>query len=893
MLREWLTQIRFLIRPRSRREVDEELRFHQEQQIEANIAAGMSAEEARRLATIAFGSIERAREECRGERPGYWAETILQDVHYALRGFRRNPTFTLTIVLTLTLGIGATTAVFSVVDRILFRSLPYGRADRLVSLGLVHSLETQEFMLGSFYYDWRKSQNAFESMTSEGAVTQECDLSDSKPAQLSCPRIESNFLTTLGVAPLVGRNFLPEEAGPNRPKVALISYGLWLTHYGLRPDILNQTIDIDGMPIRIIGVLPKDFEMPRLQAADVLLPMDVDEATDRKANSGLGGPKRVYARLKPGVTVQQASAALLPLFQQTLKQIPAEVRNDVHLRVRSLRDRQMQDVRQTAWILFGVALAVLLIACANVASLLAARGAARARELAVRSALGASRARLARQSLTEAFLLALCGALAGLALAEGLLRLFVAIAPAGIPFLAKTRLDLRILCFTIAVAVICGALSGLMPALQRPAAHRLAGRSITAAATAHARQWLVVGQIAASMVLLAGATLLLRSFLNLQDQPLGMRDDNTLTVSITLGEQNYPSAERMMTFFEQLKTRLQYRPGVSLVAIADSLPPAANENGRRYESISIPGRTTSNQGDGALPGDGGLVTFRWVSPDYFGALDIPILQGPGFSDEQLTSSDHLVVLSKALAARLFPGGSAIGERLQFDKQDPRAPLYTVVGVAADVKNGGLAGEDEPEYYLLRRNRAEDWDRNGVWGRTSVIVIRTTLPPDLMAPWLRSQVAALDPALPVDIATLHQRVSKLADTPRFRALLVTCFAVTGLLLAVIGLYGVIAFLVSQRTPEIGVRMALGANRLDILRLVLKTGLRLILAGTFLGLIAALTFSRLLSSLLFSVGPRDPFAYASVTLLLVLVALVATLIPAASAVRVDPTVALRSE
>ena len=375
MLHEFLTRLRFLFRRRPRLDVDEELRFHLEHQVEANIAAGMSPDEARRQAAIAFGSVERSREECREQRPGYWVETFLQDIRYALRGFRRKPTFTLTIVLTLMLGIGATTAVFSVVDRILFRSLPYGHADRLVSVGLVQSLETQEFMLGSFYYDWRNNQNVFESMTSESAVTRECDLSDSNPAQLSCPRVESNFLTTLGVAPVLGRNFLPEETGPSRPRVALISYGLWLTHYGLKPDILNQTIDIDGKPTRIIGVLPKDFEMPRLQAADVLLPMDVNEATDRKVNSGLGGPKRVFARLKPGMNIQQANAELLPLFQQTQKLIPPGIRNDFHLRIRSLRDRQMQDVRQTAWILFGVALAVLLIACANVASLLTARGA--------------------------------------------------------------------------------------------------------------------------------------------------------------------------------------------------------------------------------------------------------------------------------------------------------------------------------------------------------------------------------------------------------------------------------------------------------------------------------------------------------------------------------------
>jgi predicted permease len=368
--------------------------------------------------------------------------TLFQDIRYAIRGFRRNPIFTITLIATLTLGIGATTAVFSIVDRILFRSLPYAHADRLVSVGMVHSLES-EFMLGYFYYDWQRNQRPFETLTSEDATTGECDLTERNPAQLSCSSVEGNFLPTLGISPVLGRNFTPEEDSPNGPKVALISYGLWFTHYNLDRSILNKAIDIDGSPVRVIGVLPKDFEMPRLQAADVLFPRAAGEATDRKSNGGLGGPRRAFARLKPGVSVQQAEAELQPLFQQALKQIPSDIRYDFHLKVRSIRDRQMQDVRLTAWVLLGAVLAVLLIACANVASLMMARGAMRQRELAVRSALGATRARLARQALTESLLLSLAGAITGCALAEGLLRLFIAIAPSSIPYLNKTQLDLR------------------------------------------------------------------------------------------------------------------------------------------------------------------------------------------------------------------------------------------------------------------------------------------------------------------------------------------------------------------------------------------------------------------------------------------------------------------
>jgi len=885
LVKKLLTRLRFLKPENTRHQIDEELQFHLEHQIAQNIAAGMSPSEAARQAAIAFGALERAREDCQQQRPGFWFETFLQDVRYALRGFRRNPTFTVTIIATLMLGIGATTAVFSIVDRILFRSLPYPRADRLVSLGFVQPLETQEFMLGYFYYDWRDNQKPFVSLTSESAVTRECDLNDANPTQLSCPSVEANFLPTLGISPIIGRNFLPEEDRPNGPEAAIITYALWLAHYNRDPGILNKTIELDGNPVRVVGVLPKDFAMPRLQDADVLLPMARDEAADRRAFPG--GPRRAFARLKPGVTIEQARAELEPLFQNAQKQIPPEIRNDIHLKVRSLRDRQMQTVRPAAWILFAVAIAVLLIACANVAGLLMARNAARARELAVRSALGATRARLARQGLTEALLFSLFGAGGGCLLAEALLRLFVAIAPTGIPFLGKAHLDLRVLSFTFLVSILCAILLGVVPALQKPTAQMLTSRAPGAIAQVRVRQGLVVAQIAISMVLLTGATLLLRSFLNLQNEQLGIRADNTLTASITLGQHNYPDADHMLAFFQHLTTRLQFGPGVKLVSVSDTLPPAPSPNDRRYESIVAPGQPPPKQSNG------GIVAFRWVSPEYFRALDIPILQGPGFTQDQLTSSDRFVVLSQDLATRLFPGKNPIGRQLQLDAPDKDAPWYTVVGVAANVKNGGLTGEQHPEYYRLRRNRPEDWSLSGVWGRTSTIVIATTLPPEQMSRWIRSQVAALDPTLPVDIATLRQRVGKLADAPRFQTVLVGFFAATGLALAVIGLYGVIAFLVTQRTPEIGLRMAVGATHADILTLVIRSGLRLILPGVALGLLAALAVTRLLSALLFGIGPHDPIALASVTAALIVVALAATLIPAAGAARVDPTVALRND
>jgi putative ABC transport system permease protein len=888
MIRDFFMRLRYLFSGRTHREVDEELEFHLERQVEVNVAAGMTAEEARRQAVIAFGGVERAREECRETRPGYFVETVGQDVRYALRGFRRSPVFTITVVVTLMLGIGATAAVFSVVDRILFRPLPYAHADRLVSVGLSQSLEKQEFMLGGFYYDWRNNQRPFEAMTAETATTGLCDLTEQNPAQLSCPRVEASFLPTLGISPVLGRNFLPEEDRPGGPKVVLISYGLWLTHYNRDPGILNRTIDIDGRPVRVVGVLPKDFEMPRLQAADVVFPMASDEAGDRRSNSGLGGPKRVFARLKPGVSVEQAREELEPLFVQTQRWIPAQIRSNFQLVVRSLRDKQMQDVHLTAWVLLGTVLAVLLIACANVASLLMARGAARQRELAVRSALGASRARLARQALTEALLLSLAGAVAGCLLAEGLLHVFLALAPAGIPYIDRAGLDLRIAGVTVVLSVICGLLFGLAPALQRPRRELVTGRFFPSVSRASIRQWLVVAQIAASIVLLTGATLLLRSFWNLENQQLGMRADSTMTASVTLGQHNYATPESKMHFFQQLATRLRFGPGVSVVSVSDSLPPADGHSGMRYGEILIAGKPPSSEGAGAVVRD------RWVSPEYFRALDIPMVRGEGFRDEDLSSNDHFVVLSERLAGSLFPGEDPIGRRLNFDHVSfPDSPWYTVVGVAANVKNGGLTGEEVPEYYRLRREKADDWAANGTWGQTAVAVVQSSLPAAEMSRWLRGQVAMMDPTLPVDVATLRQRVSRLADQPRFQTTLVGFFAAIGLVLAVIGLYGVMSFLVAQRTQEIGVRMALGADRGDILRLVMGKSLRLIVCGTIAGLAAALALSRVLSSLLFSIGPHDPVTFVLVTALLIVVALLATLIPARSASKVDPNVALRCE
>jgi putative ABC transport system permease protein len=880
---------RFVARCNSARELDEELRFHVEQSTQANIAAGMTAKEARRQAQIDFGGVEQTREETYRQRPGWLLETTLQDMRYALRGFRRNPVFTVTVIVTLALAIGSTTAVFSVVDRILFRS-PYAHEGRLVSIGLVQSLEKQEFMLGGFFYEWRDNQKPFEAMAAESTGPHACVLAEAKATQLNCMDAQAGLLPLLGIVPVLGRNFMPEEDRPNGPRVAIITYGLWKSHYGLDAGILNRLIEVDGSPVRVVGVLPRDFEMPTLQAADVIMPLALLEAEkQRSQNSGIGQPMRVFARLKPGVSIAQARAQMEPPFLHTQETfIPAEIRKDFHLSIRSLRDRQTGDVQLTAWVLLGSVLAVLLIACANVASLMMARGAARERELAVRSALGASRGRLIRQTLTEAFLLSMAGATLGLALAQGLLLIFVAMASASVPFLDKAHLDLRIAGFTVLLALVSGAFFGLIPALQKPRAAALTARTTHSGRHAFLRRGMVVGQIAISMILLSGAALLLRSFRKMETQNLGIQTRGVMTARISLmGVRTEPVAglvsrkgQKQMELFLQAEAVVRLLPGIGAVGWSDSFPPGGGwQNATFYSDFAIEGKPRPAQREG------GMVRFRGVTPDYFRALDIPIVRGRGFSEEERSSGEQFMVLSRLLASRLFPGEDPIGKRIGMGSD---GTSFTVVGVAENVRNGGLSEQDLPEAYWLRRNVAADW---GV--PVPIMVFDTVLSPSAVAQWVRSQIEHLDPMVPVEIETLNERVGKLADRPRFEAALLSFFALTGLAMAVIGLYGVTSFLATQRTQEIGVRMALGANRADILRLIVHEGARLLLLGAALGMAASLTLTQLLKSLLFGIGPRDPVTFVVVALLLGLVALAATLIPARAAMRVDPVEALRCE
>ena len=805
-------------------------------------------------------------------------QTLWQDLRYGLRMLRNSPGFTIVAVLTLALGVGATSAVFSAVDRVLFRSLPYPEDDRLVSFGLKVPLSANEFMLAIDYVEWRKSASPFAQMGSMFPGEINCDFTEQNPVQMTCARVDSRFLPTFGIQPTLGRNFTPEDCLPHAPRVALLSYGVWRSRYGGDPKIVDRSVSLDGEPVQIIGVLPAEFEMPTLARADLLIPEILDEAGMRR-----GQPQpilRTFGRLKPGVTISQARAALQPLFDQATEVFPPAYRSEMYLSLRSLRDLQMGEAKLASWVLLLAVLAVLLLAATNVANLLLARAAARQREVAVRVALGATTARLAQQALTESMLLSLAGGAAGCWVAYGLLRLFVSIAPQGIPLLQRAAIDQRVLLFTLAVTLVSGLLFGLAPVWRQPNPGILTGSDAQPISRSLVRQILVTSQIAVSLVLLTGAGLLLRSLWKIESVPLGMDAQNIVTAEITLPEYRYPQDSQRRAFFDQLQAQLKGIPGISWVALSDWVPPSGVMPETSYSNIEIAGHPRTSAGTG------GVIGIRQVTPSYFSTLEIKIVQGRGFSDEDLIPSQNVVILSDALARRLFSSGDALGKSMRNDVNE-NGPWRTIIGVAKDVRNNGLERGSNPEFYIPWKDDPEEY-----YGHAFVI-IRTLVHPSAVARWVRSEVAAIDPTQPVITEVMAQRVSKLADRPRFNAVLLTLFAFTGVCLASVGLFGVVVYLVAQRTREIGIRMALGATPRSILRLVLGGVARWTLAGALAGFAGSWFAARLLQALLFDVSVHDPWLLCAPTVLLVAIAFLAGFIPARRAMRVDPMLALRHE
>ncbi len=813
-------------------------------------------------------------------------ESLVADVRYALRTFSHGPIFAATAILTLALGIGSTTAVFSFVDRILFRALPYPQGESLVTVGMLAPIEQREFMLGSDYIIWRAQQSPFASMTSfDASGVTDCDLTAQNPARLHCAYVESSFLPTLGLQPLLGRNFTKEEDRPNGPPAALISYGLWKSRFAANPNVIGTAIPIDKEPTTIVGILKPDFEFPTLAQVDVLVPNRLDLAAQQRPKTG--AVLRVYARMKPGVSIEQARSALTPLFDDSIQFVPPQFRHDVKLSVRSLRDLQTHEVRTASWVLLAAVAAVLLLACANVANLLLARGTARRREIAIRAVLGATRSRLIRQNLTESIVLGAAGGAAGTIVAVWLLKIFVAIAPAGIPRLDQATLDARVLTFTIAASIISATLCGLAPALQTPRGESLTGSRTTPSSRGFLRQALAAAPIATSLILITAATLLLQSFRNIEAIPLGMSPNGLLAATISLGDATYPDPLKQQAFFDQLESRLRQIPGIDALAVTDSLPPSGAMHAEPFNALQVEGKPRRTESAG------GMAAWRAVTPDYFATLKIPIVRGRPFKEEDRDSKENLIILSQTLAKRLFGEADPLGRNISLDPGDP---WHTVIGVAENVKNGGILEPDDPEYYLVRKHAtgltSADLNSRQFSNKASYL-IRSSLASATIATWLRNQVASLDPALPVTIESMNQRVSELTAQPRFNASLLSLFATVSLLLAAIGLYGVISFLVSQRTQEFGVRIALGATPENITRLVLTRALRWAAAGLILGTLGSIAAAIVIRDLLFGINAIPAATLAIPVALLAIVTLIAAWIPAQRAASIDPVEALRRD
>jgi putative ABC transport system permease protein len=879
-IRAWLVRLTSSFhRERREAELAAELESHIAMHIEENVRAGMTPEQARRDALLKLGGIEQTKELYRDRRRLPWLEQALLDLRFAWRTILRKPGFAAIAILTAALGVGATTAVFSVVDRVLFRSLPYPHDERLVSFGVKAPFEGIEFMLAPEYAVLKRQAGPFESMTSLTPGGADCDITEENPVHATCALVEANFLSTFGIHPIVGRDFVPDDDRPNAPRVALLSYALWRARFAGDPRVAGKNISLDGKPVEIVGVLPATFEMPNLAAVDILLPQALDDSALDRNNPRV--ILRTFARLRLDVTIEQAAAGLQPWFQDSMRFVPPQFRAEVTLRVRSLRDRQIENSRLGAWVLLGAVIAVLLLACTNVANLLLVRGVARSRELAVRAALGAGRMRLARQALTESMLLALLGGMLGCALAYILLKVFVSIAPEGIVRLQQASLDVRVLVFGLVVSLASGILFGVAPALSTSAPESLAGKTVGGMGRGWLRHTLVVAQIAGSLVLVAGAGLLLRSLWKIESVPLGFEPSHLVVAQLSLAEHRYPEMSQKLAFFEQVEARLTRIPGAELVALSDTLPPSGSMRATFFASIEVPGRPRSSHGTG------GMVGWRMVTPNYFPALGIRIVRGRGFTEGDRAPSEHPIILSESLGARLFPNEGPLGKLMRFTAFDRQAPWRTIVGVAANVKNSGLTAEGDPEFYIPWKDDPETYIGRGC------VTLRTPLNPATLVQWARTEIAAVDPNVPVQFATMTARVGKLADRPRFDAALLALFAGIGLLLAALGIYGVVSFFVSQRTQEIGVRMALGATRENIFRMVLRSMARWVSAGAALGLLGAWLCARFLQSLLFEIRAQDPMLLSIALLILLFVAFLAAWIPARRATRVDPIVALRYE
>jgi putative ABC transport system permease protein len=894
LLRAWLVRFGGLFgKARRERELAQELESNLQFHIEDNLRAGMTPEQARRQALIRLGGLEQAKELYRDRSGLPGLETLLQDLRYAGRTLRKAPGFTTVAVLTLALGIGANTAIFSAVNAALLRPLPYHDPDRLVWVTEIWSKDHDNALVPNpDYTNWKLQAHSFENLAAYDGGEESNLTGAGPPEHITTAAVTADFFQTLGVQPVRGRAFLPRETLPEGPAVAILSHELWQRRFGLDSHILGKAITLDSRRFTVVGVTPSGFRFPDPDLApEVFIPFQLSPRVDW--NADWLTDTDVLARLKKGVKPARAAAELQTINERDFNQVsPVFVRmgrRNVRVQVTGLQQELAGSSRPALLVLLGAVGFVLLIACVNVANLQLVRTAARQQEFAVRVAIGAGRARLVWQLLTESAVLALLGGSLGLSAGVILIRLLHWLLPPSLAHLGPMSLDFSVLVFTIAVTILVSLLSGLLPALatSKPDINEALKRTslrMTGARGGHKlRKLLVISELALALVLLAGSGLLLRSFVLLSSVNPGFEPHQVLTARLKLPELKYSKPAQQQVFLEELLQNLRGLPGVEVVGLANALPLGgyAGEWAVRFAG-----------GAPLPPGAAPSVPATSVSPEYFRAMRIALVAGRFFEERDGTNHDLPVIINRSFARRFFPGQDPLGKRVRVG--GPTWPWHVIVGVVEDVRHTALDREPDAQLYRPYAAPADDPTLNVQTLETTIVALRCKTSPLALAVALRQKLGELDPNLPIfDIATMDQRLASELAAPRFNATLLGIFAGFALLLAVVGIYGVMAYFAAQRTHEIGIRMALGALPGSILRLLMGEAVATTLFGLAMGLAGALAVTRYLASLLFKIRPVDPVTFAVVCLVIAAVAVGASYLPARRATKVDPLVALRYE
>jgi predicted permease len=822
--------------------------------------------------------------------------TLAQNVRFALRQLRKAPGFTLTVVLTMALGIGATTAIFSLVEGILLRPLPFKDADRLVLLGdHLGSGLTTPGVTAREIETYATATHAFSALGAYAGGGYEISGS-ATPEQVPAARLNASLFPTLGVQPILGRVFTQEEEKAHQP-LAVLSYSLWLNRYHRDQHVLGSTIVLDRRPYTIIGVMPHSFEFPlqtgHLDQAQLWVPLSLtpDELSDQ--NTGLWG-YHIVARVKDGITIPQAAHDADRVAQQVMRNFPASM-SAIHITgdVLLLREFLVADVRPLLRTLFFAVSIVLLIACANVAGLLLVRAIRRRREYAVRLALGAHSATIIRESILEGLLLSLVGGTLGLVFAAVVIRTALHLLPESMPRVDSIALDAGVIAFALVIALATGVLCSLAPAfaaLRTNLTESLKeGVRTGSGATSHSwlRQTLVVSEIAIALMLLTVAGAFLRSFQKMRAVDPGFRPDHVLVAGYTLPLDHYPSETSVDNFRHSVIDHLTAKPGVAAVGITDNLPASGGSRGAAFTVEGVPVSRWKLQ----------FASLTTVDGDYFHAMGIPLLQGRYFTLNDNANTPPVVIVNQTMAKHSWPGQQAIGKRIHVGNPKRSYPWATVVGIVADTKIGSRDEPSADQWYAPMRQPAilnGPEDTGALTAADSgYITLRSALPPEQMVQTLRSAIAEIDPLLALaQVQPMNDVISNVEAPRRFNTTLITAFAAAALLLSITGIYAVVAFSVSLRTQEIAIRMALGAQRTRIARLVLVSAARMALIGCCLGVIGSLAISRLISSFLFNVSATDPFIYIAAAAIMILMALLASALPATRAASADPIDTLRS-